>query len=100
VGVWGGGEELGANGVRESGISPGGEAADEQWFTERRITASNIATLTNPLSSPQGLTKVARMLADGTITARIQSVIQPDQIGEMREKLRDGSLHGKAVIRF
>jgi D-arabinose 1-dehydrogenase-like Zn-dependent alcohol dehydrogenase len=87
-------------------LKPGGGlfstryAADEKWFTERRITASNIATLTNPLSSPQGLTKVARMLADGTITARIQSIIQPDQIGEMREKLRNGSLHGKAVIRF
>jgi hypothetical protein len=75
-------------------------AADEKWFAERQITAFNIATLTNPLSSPQGLTKVARMLADGTITARIHSTIQPDHIDEMREKLRNGSLHGKAVIRF
>jgi len=87
-------------------LKPGGGlvstryAADEKWFTERRITAFNIATLTNPLSSPQGLSKVACMLADGTITARIQSIIQPDQIGEMRKKLRNGSLHGKAVIRF
>jgi hypothetical protein len=75
-------------------------AADEKWFAERQITAFNIATLTNPLSSPQGLNKVARMLADGTITARIQSTIQPGHIGEMREKLRNSSLHGKAVIRF
>jgi D-arabinose 1-dehydrogenase-like Zn-dependent alcohol dehydrogenase len=49
---------------------------------------------------PQGLTEVARMLADGTITARIHSIIQPDQIGEIREKLHHGDLHGKAVIRF
>ena len=75
-------------------------AAAEGWFAERQITAFNIASITNPLSSPQGLTRVARMLADGTITARIQSTIQPDQIGEMREKLRNGSLHGKAVIAF
>jgi D-arabinose 1-dehydrogenase-like Zn-dependent alcohol dehydrogenase len=75
-------------------------AADEEWFAERQITAVNIATLTNPLSSPQGLTTVARMLADGTITARIHSIIQPDDIGEMREKLRNGGLKGKAVIRF
>ena len=75
-------------------------AADEQWFAERQITAVNIASITNPLSSPQGLTEIARMLADGTITARIHSIIQPDHIGEMREKLRDGRLHGKAVIRF
>ena len=40
------------------------------------------------------------MLADGTITARIHSTIQPDQRGEMLEKLRNGGLHGKAVIRF
>ena len=75
-------------------------AADEEWFAERQITAFNIATLTNPLSSPQGLTKVAHMLADGTITARIHSTIQPDHIGETLEKLRNGGLQGKAVIRF
>jgi NADPH:quinone reductase len=75
-------------------------AADEAWFAERQITAFNIASLTNPLSSPQGLATVARMLADGAITARIRSTIEPDQIGEMREKLRNGGLHGKAVIRF
>jgi D-arabinose 1-dehydrogenase-like Zn-dependent alcohol dehydrogenase len=75
-------------------------AADKEWFAEHQITASNIATLTNPWSSPQGLTKVARMLADGTITARIHSIIQPGHIGEMREKLRNGGLKGKAVIRF
>ena len=87
-------------------LKPGGRlvstryAADEEWFAERQITAFNIATVANPLSSPQGLTKVARMLADGTITARIHSIIQPDHIGEAREKLRSGGLHGKAVIRF
>ena len=75
-------------------------AADEEWFAERQITAFNIASITNPLSTPQGLTKVARMLADGTITARIHSTIQPDHIGEIREKLRNGGLHGKVVIRF
>jgi NADPH2:quinone reductase len=44
-------------------LKPGGAlvstryAANEEWFAERQITAFNIATLTNPLSSPQGLTK-------------------------------------------
>ena len=86
-------------------LKPGGGlvstryAADKEWFAERQITAFNIATVANPLSSPQGLTKVARMLADGTITARIHSIIPPDHIGEAREELRSG-LHGKAVIRF
>lgn len=87
-------------------LKPGGSlvstryAADEQWFAERHITAVNIASLTNPLSSPEGLAGVARMLADGTITARINSTIQPDHIGEVLEKLHSGGLHGKAVIRF
>jgi len=39
-------------------------AADEGWFAERKVTAHNIAPNANPLSSPQGLTKLARMLAD------------------------------------
>ena len=87
-------------------LKPGGGlvstryAADETWFAERQVTAFNIATTTNPLSSPEGLTEVARMLADGTITARIRSIVQPDDIGAMREKLRSGGLHGKVVIRF
>jgi NADPH:quinone reductase-like Zn-dependent oxidoreductase len=87
-------------------LKPGGGlvstryAADKEWFAERQITAFNIATVANPLSSPQGLAEIARMLADGTITARIHSIIQPDHIGEAREKLRSGGLHGKAVIRF
>jgi NADPH2:quinone reductase len=87
-------------------LKPGGGlvstryAADKEWFGERQITAFNIATVANPLSSPQGLAEIARMLADGTITARIHSIIQPDHIGEAREKLRSGGLHGKAVIRF
>ena len=87
-------------------LKPGGGlvstryAADKEWFAGRQITAFNIATVTNPLSSPQGLTEIARMLADGTITARIHSIIQPDHIGEAREELRSGGLHGKAVILF
>jgi len=43
-------------------------AANEEWFAERQITSFNIASTTNPLSSPQGLTKVAHMLVDGMIT--------------------------------
>jgi hypothetical protein len=31
---------------------------------------------------------------------RIHSIIQSDHIGEMLEKLRNGGLHGKVVIRF
>ena len=87
-------------------LKPGGRlvstryAADEKWFAEHGVTAFNVASTTNPVSSPEGLSEVARMLADGTITARIHSIVQPDEIAGMREKLRSGDLHGKVVIRF
>jgi D-arabinose 1-dehydrogenase-like Zn-dependent alcohol dehydrogenase len=75
-------------------------AADEGWFAERQITAHNIASSANHLSSPQGLTEVARMLANGTITARIRSTVELDGARRLLEKLRSGGLRGKAVIRL
>jgi hypothetical protein len=51
-------------------------AADEKWFAERQITAQNHASSQNPLISPHGLSEVARMLAEGTITARVRSTVE------------------------
>jgi NADPH:quinone reductase-like Zn-dependent oxidoreductase len=87
-------------------LKPGGHlvstiyAADQAWFAERQITAHNIAGSANPFSTPQGLNEVARMLADGTITARIRSTVKLNGAGQMLEKLRNGGLRGKAVIRL
>jgi NADPH:quinone reductase-like Zn-dependent oxidoreductase len=87
-------------------IKPGGRlvstifAADEGWFADRQITAHNSASSANPLLSPQGLTEVARMLADGTITTRIRSTVELDGAGQLLERLRQGGLRGKAVIRL
>jgi NADPH2:quinone reductase len=75
-------------------------AADEAWFAGRHIKAHNIAPISNPLESPQGLNQVARMLADGTITARIRSTVELNDAGQMLERLRNGGLSGKAVIRL
>jgi NADPH:quinone reductase len=75
-------------------------AADEAWFAERKIKAHNIAGLTNPFSTREGLTQVARMLADGTITARISATVELDAAGQILEKLRKGGLRGKALIRL
>jgi D-arabinose 1-dehydrogenase-like Zn-dependent alcohol dehydrogenase len=52
----------------------------------------------NPSFSPQGLSQVARMLADGTITARIRTTVELEGAGQVLEKLRSGGLSGKAVI--
>jgi NADPH2:quinone reductase len=75
-------------------------AANEGWFAARQITAHNIASSTNPLSSPQGLSELARLLADGTITARIRVTVELGGVGQMLENLRNGGLRGKAVIRL
>jgi NADPH:quinone reductase len=72
----------------------------EAWFAERKIKAHNISSIANPLASPQGLTVVVRMLANGTITARIRSTVELDGAGQTLVKLRNGGLSGKAVIRL
>jgi uncharacterized protein YidB (DUF937 family) len=59
-----------------------------------------LASSANPLSSPQGLNEVAQMLADGTITERIRSMVELDGAGQLLEQLRNGGLRGKAVIRL
>jgi NADPH:quinone reductase-like Zn-dependent oxidoreductase len=93
-------------------LKPGGSlvsaihAADEKWFAERHITAYNIDSSAtqgpgvNPSSSPEGLSQIARMLADSTITTRIASTVELDGAGQILEKLRSGGLRGKAVIRI
>ena len=87
-------------------IRPGGRlvstifAADEGWFAKRQITAHNHSSSANPLISPQGLTAVGQMLADGTITARIGTTVDLEAAGQVLEELRHGGLHGKAVIRL
>ena len=87
-------------------LKPGGSlvstihAADEAWFAEHHVTAHNILGEANPFSSPQGLNEVARMLASGTITARIRSTVELEGTAQILEKLRNGGLRGKAVIRL
>jgi NADPH2:quinone reductase len=75
-------------------------AADEAWFPERKMKAHNIAGLTNPFSTREGLTQVAHMLADGKITARISATVELDAAGQILEKLKKGGLRGKALIRL
>lgn len=75
-------------------------AADVPWFAERRITAHNIASFENPLASRQGLTEVGRLLAAGTITARITTTEPLATAGVLLDRLRHGGVRGKAVIRI
>src|SRR5271170_3626327 len=76
------------------------QAADVGWFAGRKITAQNVGPNLNPSTSPQGLNQVARMLADGMITARVRTTVGLEGAGQVLEKLRSGGLSGKAVIRL
>jgi NADPH:quinone reductase-like Zn-dependent oxidoreductase len=73
-------------------------AADVPWFAERRITAHNFSSFEN--ASRQGLAEVGRLLAAGAITARITTTEPLDAAGALLDRLRQGGVRGKAVIRM
>ncbi len=73
--------------------------ADVPWFAERRITAESIASIENPLASREGLSELGRLLAAGAITARITASEPLADAGALVDRLRQGGVHGKAVIR-
>ena len=75
-------------------------AADESWFAEHQIAAQNISGPTNPLASPAGLAQLARMVADGTIEARVRTVVPLEEAWPVLDRLRQGGLRGKALIRI
>jgi NADPH:quinone reductase len=75
-------------------------AADEQWFKEQKVAAHNIAGNSNPFSTVAGLDEVARLLGNGTITARVRLVADLNSAGQTLEKLKSGGLHGKCLIKI
>lgn len=75
-------------------------AADIPWFGQRNIKAHNIGPASNPAVSPRGLDEIARMLAEGIVSARIRSVVGLDEAGAVLDQLRRGGIHGKAIIRL
>jgi NADPH:quinone reductase len=87
-------------------LRPGGRlvstvhAAEESWFAEHQITAQNISGPTNPLASPAGLTELARLVEDGTVHARVRTVVPLEDALDVLDRLHQGGLHGKALIRI
>ncbi|HEY3907395.1 MAG TPA: zinc-binding dehydrogenase [Streptosporangiaceae bacterium] len=75
-------------------------AADESWFADHQITARNISGPANPFASPAGLSELARLVADGTIDARVRTVVPLDEALQIHDRLRQGGLSGKALIRI
>jgi NADPH:quinone reductase-like Zn-dependent oxidoreductase len=87
-------------------LKPGGKvvsaigAADIPWFDRRQIAAHNIGPATNPAVSPRGLDELARMLAEGNLSARIRSVVTLEDAGQALDRLQRGGIDGKIVIRL
>jgi NADPH:quinone reductase len=75
-------------------------AADEEWFKQRQIVARNIGAESNPDYSAEGLATVGRMLAEGTITARVRLTANLADAADVLDKVRRGGIRGKAVIRI
>jgi NADPH:quinone reductase-like Zn-dependent oxidoreductase len=75
-------------------------AADESWFAGRQITATNISGPTNPLASPAGLAELAGLVADGTVQARVRDVVPLEDALQVRDRLHQGGLSGKVLIRI
>lgn len=66
--------------------------AREGWFAQRLTVYNIVGGETSPFSSPQGLSAVAGMVADGTITARARL--------EESGRRCEAGLCGKALIRL
>ncbi|HET7016856.1 MAG TPA: zinc-binding dehydrogenase [Streptosporangiaceae bacterium] len=75
-------------------------AADESWFAEHELIAQNINGPTNPLASPAGLSELARLVADGTVEARVREVVPLEDAMRVRDRLHQGGLSGKVLIRI
>jgi len=75
-------------------------AADSEWFKQRQMLAYNIGADSNPAFSAQGLTTVGRMLAEGTITARVRTTADLAAAADVLERLRRGGMSGKAVLQI
>lgn len=87
-------------------VRPGGRlvstthSADENWFAERKIAAQNISGPTNPLASPAGLAQLAHLVEAGTIDARVRTIVPLEDALQILDRLRQGGLSGKALIRI
>jgi NADPH:quinone reductase-like Zn-dependent oxidoreductase len=73
--------------------------ADEPWFRERGITATNIVMNQTPQSSPQGLNEVAQMIAAGKLKIQIAAEKPLSEAPTLLDELSSGKLHGKIVLK-
>ena len=86
-------------------VKPGGailttiHVADEAWFAARNIRAINIAMQQTPQSSPQGLTTIANMVADGSLDVKAPEERPLAEANAVLDDLKAGKISGKVILR-
>jgi NADPH:quinone reductase-like Zn-dependent oxidoreductase len=97
------GETLKAN---VSLVRPGGKlvttvhVADEAWFAERGITATNIVMNKTPQSSQRGLDELARLVISGVVSIDAPTERPLRDAGAVLDGLKARTLSGKFVLRI
>jgi NADPH:quinone reductase-like Zn-dependent oxidoreductase len=90
--------------VISEAIKPGGSivstigALDEEWFAQRKITATNLVMAQTPRSSPEGLLELARMIERGELVVKIAEEPVLDEAPAALETSKSGSTNGKIVV--
>jgi NADPH:quinone reductase-like Zn-dependent oxidoreductase len=86
-------------------LRPGGRlvstnhVADEEAFKAQGFTAVNIVMNETPQSSPESLTQLAQMVADGTLVVRIAGEAPIARAADILDEGKSGHLKGKMVLR-
>jgi NADPH:quinone reductase-like Zn-dependent oxidoreductase len=73
--------------------------ADEQWFRDHDIQATNVVMYETPQSTPQGLDELAQMVVDRTLSVEVTTEKPLDQAPEVLDQVKAGKLQGKVVLR-
>lgn len=74
-------------------------AADEKWFADHDITATNIVMYETPQSSSQGLDELAKMVVDRTLGVEVTAEKPLAQGVSVLDDVKSGKLHGKVILR-
>ncbi|MBC5801298.1 MAG: NADP-dependent oxidoreductase [Candidatus Eremiobacteraeota bacterium] len=73
--------------------------ADEPWFRDHDIQATNVVMYETPQSTPQGLDELARMVVDRTLSVEVATEKPLDEAPEVLDEVKAGKLQGKVVLR-
>jgi NADPH:quinone reductase-like Zn-dependent oxidoreductase len=85
-------------------LRPGGRlvsivrAANEAWFAERNIVASNVVMSETPKSSRAGLDEIASLVAAGELVVHLDSTRSLADAGEVLDAYKAGRVSGKVVL--